>query len=77
MAPKHWKGKDDMTKARARERAKAKAKAGQKAKKRDSTANQAEQNNRPEQFGSETGSITRSQVSGSAKNFGRGASRSR
>jgi hypothetical protein len=73
--PRHWKGDEDMTKARARERAKAKA--GQKTKKRDATATQNDQNNRPEQFDSGAGSITKPQVSSAAKNFGRGASRSR
>lgn len=74
--PRHWKGDEDMTKARARERAKAKA--GQKTKKRDAAAaTQNDQNNRPEQFESGAGSITKPQVSSSAKNFGRGASRSR
>ncbi|NQV47776.1 MAG: hypothetical protein HQ504_08340 [Rhodospirillaceae bacterium] len=67
-----------MTKARARERAKAKA--GQKAKKRDVTADRSGQEIRPGQFDPGANSIKGPGISANTKNVGavrRGAARSK
>ena len=67
-----------MTKAKARQRAKAKA--GQKAKKRVTNADQAEQPNRPGQFNRGSNSINKPSGNNNAQNFAeakRGSARSR
>ena len=67
-----------MTKARARQRAKAKA--GQKARKREATADRPEQKIRPGQYDPGAGSIKGPRMNANTKNFAgakRGAARSR
>lgn len=67
-----------MTKARARERAKAKA--GQKAKKREATANHPGEEIKRGQFDPGSGSIKTPGTKANTRNFaasGRGAARSR